>query len=150
MLFCFPCYIKITQFKIFICSFSNKKMLFKKKESSFLAMQHRLLGSAWKKGCKLLGCMEFRLCRLLTFPYLPSLGTGATLRCLARYQTAWLMHTSRLSVYGQSQTFLQLVSFLGRTDLTFCLLHGMQSVFYALINFRQESVEQKNVQEVSK
>lgn len=123
----------------------KQKMLFKKKES-FLAMQHRLLGSAWKKGCKLLGCMEFRLCRLLTFPYLPILGTG----CLSRYQIPWLMHTSRLCVYGQSQTFLQLVSFLGRTDLTFCLLHGMQSVFYALINFRQESVEQKHVQEVSK
>lgn len=127
LLFCFPRYIKITQFKI-ICSFSKKKML-KKKESSFLAMQHRLLGSAWKKGRKLLDCMEFRFCRLLTFPYLPSLGTGATLRCLSRYQTTWLMHTPRLSVYGQSQTFLQLVSFLGRTDLTFCLLHGMQSVF---------------------
>lgn len=141
--FHFLCYIKITHLKLFIYSFLNKKMLFKKKKVKVFFWECSWgFWAVFGKG----GVNSWAVYNsgLLSVPCLSSLSIRTHRDVYQSNKTARDMHTSRLSVYGQSQ-WLPAVSVVFREDWPCILLATWNWVhFYAMMNIRKESGGKKS------
>lgn len=136
--FHFLCYIKITHLKLFIYSFLNKKMLFKKKKVKVFFWECSWgFWAVFGKG----GVNSWAVYNsgLLSVPCLSSLSTRTHRDVYQSNKQPGTCTHPDLVCMDKANDFLQLVSFSERTDLAFCLLHGIESIFYAMMNIRKES-----------